>query len=134
MQKDTVDSILFFMDRLVYARECYDRLKQDPEQRKTNTTLGVRALIYDIILLIFVGGAAALTCWGSTMASGWQIAIFILAGILFLAMIPFYILAFNFSIKQLCLNKRAIGWISLLLPILLTIAVAVSITIFAFSI
>ena len=134
MQKDTVDSILFFMDRLVYARECYDRLKQDPEQRKTNTTLGVRALIYDIILLIFVGGAAALTCWGITMASGWKIAIFILAGSLFLAMIPFYILAFNFSIKQLCLNKRAIGWISLLLPILLTIAVAVSITIFAFSI
>ena len=134
MQKDTVDSILFFMDRMIFARECYDRLKQDPAERKTNTVLGARALIYDLILLSFVGGAAALACWGITMASGWKIAIFILAGIIFLAMIPFYILAFNFSIKQLCLNKRAVGWISLHIPILLTIAAAVCITIFAFSV
>ena len=132
MKKDTTESMLFFLDRIIYAREKYDELKANEEERKTSTLLGRRALIYDIILLIFVGGAAAFTIWGITIESGWKIALFILSVILFLAMIPFYILAFSFSIKQLCLNKRPIGWISLLLPILLTIAVAVSITVFAF--
>ena len=133
MDKDTVHSILFIIDRMIEARESYNIIKQNEEERKTSTLLGRRALIYDIILLIFVGGAAGLAIWGITMESGWKIALFILAGIIFLSMIPFYIIAFNFSIKQLCLNKRAIGWISLLIPILLTIAVAVCITIFAFS-
>ena len=134
MKKDTVESILFFMDRMIYAREKYEELKQDDEKRKTSTLLGRRALIYDIVLLIFIGGAAALTIYGITMESGWKIALFIVAGIVALSMIPFYIIALNFSIKQLCLNKRAIGVISLLFPIILTIAVAVSITIFAFLI
>ena len=132
MDRSTGESILFFLDRMIYAREKYDEIKANEEERKTSTLLGVRALVYDIILLIFVVGAAALAIWGITMESGWKIALFILAGILFIAMIPYYVLAFNFSIKQLCLNKRPIGWISLLLPIILTIAVAVSITVFAF--
>ena len=130
MNKDTADTIFFLIDRMLYARENYDRIKQDAELRKTSTLLGRRALIYDIILLIFVGGAAALTIWGITMESGWKIAVFILAGLVVIAMIPFYILALNFSIKQLCLNKRAIGWISLLLPILLTVGAVISIVIF----
>ena len=134
MQKDTVESILFFADRLIYAREMYNEIKQNDAERKTSTLLGRRALIYDIILLIFVSGAAALAIYGITMESGWKIALFIVAGIVFAAMIPFYILAFNFSIKQLCLNKRPIGWISLLIPILQAIAIAVTITIFAYSI
>lgn len=134
MDKATGESALFFLDRIIYARDKYDEIKANEEERKTSTLLGRRALIYDIILLIFVGGAAALTIWGITMDSGWKIALFILAGILVVAMIPFYILAFNFSIKQLCLNKRPVGWISLLLPIILTVAVAVSITIVAFSV
>ena len=132
MDRNTVISIMFFLDRMIFAREKYDEIKANEEMRKTSTLLGRRALAYDIILLIFVGGAAALAIWGITMESGWKIALFILAGIFFLAMIPYYVLAFNFSIKQLCLNKRPIGWISLLIPIILTIAVAVSITVFAF--
>ena len=133
MQKDTVESILFFFDKMIYARELYDEIKENEELRKTSTTLGRSALHYSIILLVFVGGAAALTIWGITMESGWKIALFILAGLFFLSMIPFYILAFNFSIKQLCLNKRPIGWISLLLPIIVTVAAAICIVIFAFS-
>ena len=130
MDKDTAHSILFIIDRMIEAREKYELIKQDPEERKTSTLLGRRALVYDIILLIFVGGAAALTIWGLTMDSAWKIALFILAGLIAVSMIPFYIIALNFSIKQLCLNKRAIGWISLLLPILIAIAAAVSIVIF----
>ncbi|MCH5160242.1 MAG: hypothetical protein J1F66_05315 [Clostridiales bacterium] len=133
MDKHTVESILFFFDRMIEAREKYNAIKQNEAERQTSTLLGRRALYYDIILLIFVGGAAALAIWGMTIESGWRIALYILAGIIAVAMIPFYIIAFNFSIKQLCLNKRAIGWITLLLPILIAIAVAVCITVFAFS-
>ena len=131
MDKSTVESILFFFDRMIEAREKYDAIKQNEAEREVSTELGRRALIYDIVLLIFVGGAAALAIWGITIDSGWRIALYILAGIIAVAMIPFYILAFNFSIKQLCLNKRAIGWITLLIPILLTIAVAICIVAFA---
>ena len=131
MDKDTTISILFFLDRMIYAREKYNEIKNSGE-RRTSTLLGRRALVYDVILLIFVGGAAALAIWGITLESGWKIALFILAGILFVAMIPFYVLALNFSVKQLCLNKRPIGWIALLLPLMLTVAVAVGITVVAF--
>ena len=133
MDKDTLNFILFFTDRMLFARENYDNLKKNEQERSTTTLLGKRALVYDIILLIFVGGAAALAIWGITMESAWKIALFIAAGMVFAAMIPYYILALNFSIKQLCLNKRAIGWISLFLPIILTVAVGVCITIFAMS-
>ena len=132
MDKDTTVSILFFLDKMIYAREKYNEIKANDNERKISTLLGRRALIYDIILLVFVGGATAFAIWGIAIESGWRIALFILAGIILAAMIPFYILAFNFSIKQLCLNKRPIGWVSLLIPIILTIAAAVSITVFAF--
>ena len=133
MDKNTVDQILFILDKLIYAREKFEEIKQNEEERKTSTLLGKRALVYDIILLIVVGGAAALTVWGITMESGWRIVLFILAGIVFVSMIPFYIVSLSFSTKQLRLNKRAIGWIALFLPLLITIAAAAVITIFAFS-
>lgn len=132
MDKNVIDSILFVFEKLVFAREAYDSLKQNEVERPRNTDLGKRALFYDMILLIFMGGATALTIWGITMQSGWKIALFIVAGLVAIAMIQFYIVALNFAIKQLCLNKRAIGWISLLLPILITIASAAGITLTAF--
>ena len=131
MNKDTAETIFFMIDRMLWARENYDRIKQDEEERKTSTLLGRRALSYDIVLLIFWGGAAALVIWGITMASGWKYVLYIVAALFALTMIPFCILALNFSIKQLCLNKRAIGWISLLLPLLILIAAVVCILIFA---
>lgn len=131
MNKDTADTIFFLIDRMIYARENFDRIKQDEQERKTSVLLGKRALLYDVILLIFIGGAAALTIWGITMDSGWKYVLYVVAALFAAAMIPFYMLAFNFSIKQLRLNKRAIGWISLMLPLLITAAAAICIVIFA---
>lgn len=130
MDKDTAHSILFFIDRMIEARETYDILKEDENERKTSTVLGRRALHYGIILLIFLGGATALTIWALTLKLVWQIILIALAVIVALAMIPYFIIALNFSIKQFRLNKRAIGWISLLLSLLTVIASAVSIVIF----
>ena len=131
MNKDTTASVLFFIDRMIQAREMYDSLKQDEENRQTSTVLGIRALIYDAILLIVLGGATALAVWGITMESGWRIALYIVAGLLALAAIPFYIIALSFSTKQLRLNKRPVGWISLVALLLLTVACVVSIAVTA---
>lgn len=133
MDRNTKRSMLFFFDRMLYARVKYNEIKQNDELRKTSTLLGRRALVYDIVLLIFLGCAAALAIWGVTIESGWKILLFILAILLFITMIPYYVLAFNFSVKQLRLNKRPIGWISLLLPLMLTVAIAVIITVIIFS-
>ena len=131
MDKNTADSIFFFIDRMIEAREKYDQLKQDENERKTSTALGKRALYYGIILLIFIGGATALTIWGITMESWWKYVLYVVSALFALSMIPFYIIVLSFSTKQLRLNKRPIGWITLLLPLLITIAAAVCITIFA---
>lgn len=123
--------LFFFFDRLLFAREEYDKIKQNEEERKKSTLLGRRALFYDVLILIFVGGAAVLLIWGISLEETWKQVLIIVGAIIdVLIMLPYYILAFNFSIKQLCLNKRAIGWISLLLPIITTIAVVVCIAIF----
>ena len=135
MDEHQVHRILFFLDRLLFARESYELIKADEEERKKSKMLGRRALVYDIIILIFIGGAAALVAWGSgfTDEESWKMLLIVIATvIIFIIMIPYYLLAFSFSIKQLKLNKRAIGWIALLLPILTTIAAGVVIAVFAF--
>lgn len=132
MNKNTTESILFFIDRMIQAREMYEDIKQNDEIRQTNTALGTRALIYDAILLLIWGGAAALTIWGITMESGWRIALYIVAGLLALTAIPFFVIAMSFSTKQMRLNKRPIGWISLILSIVILVASVVSIVVSAF--
>lgn len=120
---------MYFWDRMIDARIRFNELKKDDEARKVTTEMGKKALIYNIVLLIFLGAATALVIWGVTIEATWRIALFVAAGILAVAMIPYFILVFNFSIKQLCLNKRAIGWVSLIMPFVITIAVAVAIAI-----
>ena len=125
MDKETGKTILFFIDRMIYARETFNELRENEQERQTSTLLGKKALIYDIILLIFLGGAVALVIWGLSLSTGWQVFMIIVAAIISLAMIPYFILALNFSIKQLRLNKRPIGFVALILPILLIVAVVV---------
>ena len=135
MDSHDTHRILFFLDRLLFARESYELLKADEEERKKSKMLGRRALVYDIIILIFIGGAAALVAWGSGFQDeeSWKMLLIMIAAVvIFIIMIPYYLLAFSFSIKQICLNKRAIGWIALFLPILTTRAALVCIGIFAF--
>ncbi len=118
---------MYFLDKMIDARIKFNDLMQDEEERKVNTELGKQAIVFDIVLLIFLGCAAGLAIWGITMKSDWRIALFIGAIVLVIAMIPYYVLAFNYSIKQLRLNKRTIGWVSLILPIVITIAAIVGI-------
>lgn len=122
--------IFFFIDRFAMARSDYNRIKADDELRKTSTLLGKRAIVYNIIMLVFMGGAAGLAIFGFTLTGLATILCIAGAVILYVAMLPYLILSLNLAIKQLCLNKRAIGWIMLILPLLITIGSVVAVIIF----
>lgn len=121
--------IFFFIDRFAMARNDYNRIKADDELRKTSTLLGKRAIVYNIIMLIFMGGAAGLAIFGLTLTGIATILCIAGAVILYVSMLPYLILSLNLAIKQLCLNKRAIGWIMLILPLLITIGSVVAVII-----
>lgn len=121
--------IFFFIDRFAMARNDYNRIKADDELRKTSTLLGKRAIVYNIIMLIFMGGAAGLAIFGLSLTGIATILCIAGAVILYVSMLPYLILSLNLAIKQLCLNKRAIGWIMLILPLLITIGSVVAVII-----
>lgn len=121
--------IFFFIDRFAMARNDYNRIKADDELKKTSTLLGKRAIVYNIIMLIFMGGAAGLAIFGLTLTGIATILCIAGAVILYVSMLPYLILSLNLAIKQLCLNKRAIGWIMLILPLLITIGSVVAVII-----
>lgn len=122
--------IFFFIDRFALARNDYNRIKADAELRKTSTLLGKRSIVYNIIMLVFMGGAAALAIFGLTLTGLATILCIAGAVILYAAMLPYLILTLNLAIKQLCLNKKAIGWIMLILPLLITIGSLVAVIVF----
>lgn len=121
--------IFFFIDRFAMARNDYNRIKADEELRKTSTLLGKRAIVYNIIMLIFMGGAAGLAIFGLTLTGLATILCIAGAVILYVAMLPYLVLSLNLAIKQLCLNKKAIGWVMLILPLLITIGSVVAVII-----
>lgn len=121
--------IFFFIDRFAMARNDYNRIKADEELRKTSTLLGKRAIVYNIIMLIFMGGAAGLAIFGLTLSGLATILCIAGAVILYVAMLPYLVLSLNLAIKQLCLNKKAIGWVMLILPLLITIGSVVAVII-----
>lgn len=121
--------IFFFIDRFAMARNDYNRIKADDELRKTSTLLGKRAIVYNIIMLIFMGGAAGLAIFGLSLTGIATILCIAGAVILYVSMLPYLILSLNLAIKQLCLNKRAIGWVMLILPLLITIGSVVTVII-----
>lgn len=121
--------IFFFIDRFAMARNDYNRIKADDELKKTSTLLGKRAIVYNIIMLIFMGGAAGLAIFGLTLTGLATILCIAGAVILYVAMLPYLVLSLNLAIKQLCLNKKAIGWVMLILPLLITIGSVVAVII-----
>lgn len=121
--------IFFFIDRFAMARNDYNRIKADDELRKTSTLLGKRAIVYNIIMLVFMGGAAGLAIFGLTLTGLATILCIAGAVILYVSMLPYLVLSLNLAIKQLCLNKKAIGWVMLILPLLITIGSVVAVII-----
>lgn len=112
--------IFFFIDKLLDARQIYHDVKNNEEARKTSGLLGKRALLYDILFFLFAAGGAVSFVFGAAqLDSGavfWGILLVILAVALLVMALIYVVLALNCAVKQLLLNRRAIGWISLILP------------------
>lgn len=125
---------LHFLDKIVDTRLTYNEIKNDEEARATSTLLGKRALIYDIVIIITVIGGAALLCWALSLLESkavlFAIVMILLAVGMFITSLVYYIIGLNCAIKQLCLNRRAIGWIALFLPIVAAILAVAGILLF----
>lgn len=110
----------------VNSRLMYNNLKKDDFARPRTTLLGKRAFRHILCFALFTAVAIASIAWAIRCGQTAQIFTMILGvvlgvyagayGILFLP------LAVNLTIKQLRLNKKAIGWIDLLLLIFIIIA------------
>lgn len=123
----------FIATKFLDTREIYNNLKNDPEERKVTTYLGKRALLYSILFAIIFIGGPSLTIWCATSFLSEHVflgILILLAGIIIaiygLILIPIIL---NYTIKQLILNRRAIGWIALFL-FLIIIAVGVAAFVF----
>ncbi|MFQ6772989.1 MAG: hypothetical protein ACLRFG_00760 [Clostridia bacterium] len=115
----------------VNARIAYNNAKKDENIRKTTTAFGKRALVYIISFAVLSLGGIALIWWGvDGFVNAFIFNIFkiILGGYMVLYSLVLLPLALNLVIKQMKLNKKPIGWISLVLLILSVVAVIVGLT------
>ncbi len=109
----------FMISKFTDTRVVYNNLKKDPEERKLTTYMGKRALANLALFALFFIGGPTLTIWcASSYISTNPIfgVVLLIAGIVIAAysllLIPIIL---NYIVKQLILNKRAIGWIALIL-------------------
>lgn len=121
----------------INSRLMYNNLKNDEYARKRTTLLGMRALRHILTFALFL--TVAILAFNGMMSYFYTgqilmgIILFVLGvytvayGILFLP------LSLNLTIKQLRLNKKAIGYIDLILLILVIILAVVLILFIKFS-
>lgn len=119
----------FLLSKFADTREIYNNLKKDPEERKVTTYMGRHALLYIILFAVLFIGGPSLTIWcASSFISEhvlWGVILLILGIVIALYGLILIPIILNYTIKQLVLNKRAIGWIALIL-FLVVIAVGVA--------
>lgn len=118
MARSWIGNILHFWDK---ADRKYNKLKADEESRETSVSLGIRGIIQAILSAAFV----VLFVFGGVFCAT-KIE-FELAGLLFLlgtviaflcglaVLVQGFFGALFYVIYQLKLNKRAIGWIALII-------------------
>lgn len=118
----------FILTNFVDTREVYNNLKEDAEERKITTYMGKRALLYTILFaFLFIGGPSlAIWCASSLISTRPLLGIVLLIAGVVIAVygLVLFPIILNYIIKQLILNKRAIGWIALVL-FLVVIAIGV---------
>ncbi|MDE6104902.1 MAG: hypothetical protein K2G38_04400 [Clostridia bacterium] len=119
----------FILTKFVDTREIYNNLKKDPEERKITTYMGRHALLYIILFaVLFIGGPSlAIWCASSFISTNpiFGIVLLIVGVVVALYGLVLIPIILNYTIKQLILNRRAIGWIALIL-FLVVIAVGVA--------
>lgn len=125
----------FVLDKLADQGDIYRNLKNNEEEKNNSNYFGLQAVKYNIFYFILMAAVAGLTIGACAffMASGvWQGILMIVAAIVILPYtVIFFILALNCDIKQMKLNKKPIGLVSLLFTLFILIAAIVSVVITA---
>lgn len=120
--------LLGFVGGFIKTRSSYKDIRSNPESRKVSTLMGKKSIGYTVIFLVLLGLAVALGYWGIGMvkAVGFLLGIIMVVASIGLAFysLSCLILALITAIMQLSLNRRAIGWIALIL-VFIVVAVAV---------
>lgn len=126
------ENFWYVFSRLVDIGAEYELIKNDESLRENSTLLGRWAIKYNIIFFILFGGAVAVAIWAASMletAALFGIILIIAAGVLAVTSLMYAVLAFACSINQLRLNKKPIGVITLLIPIIIIVAGIVAVII-----
>ena len=112
---------------VINSRLMYNNLKKDDYARQHTTLLGKRALRH--LLCFAIAAACAIWLISSMFSLAYQgkilLAILAVVGGIYVAAygILFLPLAINLTVKQLRLNKKAIGWVDLVILLLTIIAI-----------
>lgn len=119
-------TLFFFIDRMIDMSDAYQAVKANEEEAKNSKYFGLQAVKYNITLFFLTAltiglGIGAIYFF---MSSGiWQGILMILVAVASLPFMVIYIVfALNCDIKQMTLNKKPIGWVSLMFTLLIVAA------------
>lgn len=117
-----------FFESFLNAKDEYKGIKSS-EERTTSSKFGVKSILYSVLFLVLVSSGLALGYWSLTMFDSLAIIFGIILlitaiGLLFYS-VTYLILALVTCIMQLCINRRASGWIALSIILLIVSAVVV---------
>ncbi|MDE7296243.1 MAG: hypothetical protein K2N84_03155 [Clostridia bacterium] len=126
-------SILHLIEKMVDIRVKYKEIKNNEEERPKSTVMGKSAIMYNIIFLILIACGVAVLIAGigllGTIGILFGIILAFAGAVFILVSFVYLLLALNCAIKQLILNKRAIGWVSLTITLLIIVAAVVAVAI-----
>ena len=126
-------SILHLIEKMVDIRVKYKEIKNNEEERPKSTYMGKSAIMYNIIFLILIACGVAILIAGigllGTIGIIFGIILAFAGAVFILFSFVYLLLALNCAIKQLILNKRAIGWVSLTITLLIIVAAVVAVAI-----
>ena len=128
-------NLRYLFNKLADNAATYNNIKSNGEERFTNTRLGRRAIRYNVFFFLFLGSAAALGILAMFLLRNsnliFGIPLLLIAVGLAVTSIIFLILALDCGIKQIKLNKKPIGIISILLTLFILLAAIAAIVIAA---
>lgn len=136
MSKEKMNLFLKFFSQYTNIKGTYRELKDNPEERAKSTLFGKKSIIYSILSLVCAIGGVLLFAFGiQWLQSGIKngndvimiLVIILLMGIgisMAVYSLGLFPLAIITCIKQLSLNKRAIGWVALSILIVIVLAIA----------
>lgn len=123
------------INKIINARIAYNNIKKDEELRKNYTRFGRVSLLYTFLFaLLTVGGLTLMAVCIKNMVYAMFLYVIGLIVSIYISGygLVFVPLSLNLLIKQLCTNKKPIGYVALVMFIIVLIAAVVAL-VFVFN-